>query len=108
MAAKIELARTIRGLLNVDRQPLIRQHVLYDIGPFDNHDCFRIAGYFGQLVGHDSGFVQAVKIKMMYLKIRAVVNLANREGRTGNLVLTLRAAGQAAHKGGFAAAQVAY
>lgn len=107
MAGKRQLADTFRSLGKVDSQTLFGQHVLDDIRPFNDDNYLRVADDFRQLIGYHAGFVQAVKIKMVDLEIIGLVDFADSKCWAGDFILGTCAAGQAAHKGGFAAAEVA-
>lgn len=77
------------------------------IGPFNDRDHGRVTYDFGQFVGQNSCFLEAIKIKVVDLEFICHVDLAYREGRAGYLVLAAGAPRQAAHKCRLAAAQVA-
>jgi hypothetical protein len=57
MGRNLYLPRTVRCLGQLDSQPALRQHMLHYVAPLDHNHYLRISGYFGQLIGHNAGFV---------------------------------------------------
>jgi len=98
----------IGRLCDLNSEPLFRQHMLYNITPLNYYNYFFVANYLSKLIGHDPSLVQAVKIKMVDLKLRTSVHLANSKGGAGNFVRALGSTRQAADKSGLATAKVAY
>src|SRR5688572_33435181 len=89
-------------------QAVARQYVRNNISPFNNRNNVFVAQYFGQFVAHKSWIWQAVKVKMVDVKLRCVVNLTNRKGWAAHFIFTASAVCQAPHKRSLAATEVAY
>jgi|GEM_PF-3048051 len=78
------------------------------IAPLYNRYNVLVACHLGQLFADNAHIGQAVKIKVVDLEVRAVVNLADGKGGAGDFVVATGATGQATHQGRLAAPQVAY
>ena len=77
------------------------------VTPLDHRYIRRIINNFGELIGHDAGLVQAVKIKVSNCKFWRVIFAANRECRARYFVGTARAPHEAPGKRCFATTKIA-
>lgn len=77
----------------------MRQEASDRITPFDNNDGILVGKFFGEIVLHEAGIGQAVKIIMRQgLAILGGVGFRNGEARAGNFCGNTEAFGEATRK----------
>gem|GEM_PF-5413166 len=102
----LESASCFTGRNNTDGKTFGGQHIADHVGPLYNDRRLPIIDHLFELGTHDAGFVQAIKIKMVYGQRAGPVLIHQSKARAADGVLTAGARGQSAHESRLAAAKV--
>lgn len=76
----------------MDGYPLCWQDFFDDMGPLHDYNGCRVIKDFGELVLHNTWFLQTVKIKVVERELAGLVLLAERKARATHSILAAQAA----------------